>query len=263
MSSSIKISHHNSGNFSQNVAARFDNAACTYDKNSDVQRYVAKRLANNIASSSLPSNSSVLEIGCGTGHLTAELSLHLPEARIVATDISTSMLKACRTRLGYHERLSYIAMDGEKPSVSGKFDLICSSLALQWFPDLTTSLRTLANMLKPSGKLCVTLLGTKTFQEWRDAHRNHGVSAGSLSFLTLDACEKSFPVGHLQLCTEQYVDQPTSILEFLRSLRAIGADTPIVGHSPISPGKFRKILRELKFSPEMTYEIIYACWEAT
>lgn len=262
MRPSVHISGRKKDNIQQQIARRFDDAARTYDEHSYIQRHVATRFANSIASFALPPNLNVLEIGCGTGHLTEGLAMNFPDARIVATDISPSMLRACRNRLGVDKRFSYVAMDGTKPTLLPNFDLVCSSLALQWFPDLAASLRTLAKMLVPGGTLCVTLLGARTFHEWRDAHLRHGLSAGSLEFLSMEACEELFPKGQLQLCTEQYVDQPSSILEFLRALRAIGADTPVTGHTAISPGRFRKVLREFEGAPQITYEVIYAYWNA-
>ena len=62
--------------FSRRVAARFDNAAASYDAHSAAQRHAARRLAERIVPLGLSPRPRVLEIGCGTGHLTEQLAIH-------------------------------------------------------------------------------------------------------------------------------------------------------------------------------------------
>lgn len=134
--------------FRDKVAARFDAAARSYDAHSPVQRHAAQRLAGLIATASLPPRPRVLEIGCGTGHLTHALTIHLPGAHLLATDIAPAMAAACRSRL---PRLAYAVMDGLRPGVAGPFDLVCANLVVQWFVDLPAALARLAALLAPGG----------------------------------------------------------------------------------------------------------------
>lgn len=248
--------------FRQRVAARFDAAATTYDAHSPVQRHAAVRLAGLIATAGLPPRPRVLEIGCGTGHLTERLALHLPAARIIATDIAPAMVAVCRARLGDAPRLAYAAFDGMQPAVSGPFDLVCANLATQWFVDQPATLAQLTTLLAPGGLLALSLLGAATFREWRAAHARWGLSAGTLPFPDTRQCLAAFPAGQLQLDIEMWADRPASGLDFLRSLRAIGADTPMPGHAQLSPARLRRVLRELGAAPAISYELIYACWHA-
>lgn len=244
--------------FQQRVAARFSNAAKTYDAHSAVQRHAAQRLAGQLATAALPPRARVLEIGCGTGHLTALLATHLPGALILATDIAPAMVATCRTRL---PQLDHAVMDGTHPAVKGPFDLICANLSAQWFADLPATLARLAELLAPGGLLALSLLGAATFREWHAAHTKHGLKAGALSFPTAARCHAAFPAtGRLRLEVEQFIDYPASALHFLRTLRAIGADTPAPGHAPLSPGNLRRVLHELDAAPAATYEIFYAAW---
>lgn len=245
--------------FHQRVAARFDAAAATYDAHSPVQRHAAARLAGLIATAGLPPRPRVLEIGCGTGHLTRRLTQHLPGARILATDIAPAMVAACRAGL---PGLDYAVMDGCRPSVAGPFDLVCANLAAQWFVDLPAALAHLAALLAPSGMLAVSLLGAETFREWRAAHARQGLTAGSLPFPDTPQCRAIFPPGQLRLDVETWQDRPASALDFLRSLRAIGADTPAPGHAQLSPAQLRGVLRELGAAPTVSYEVVYTCWTA-
>lgn len=244
--------------FHDRVAARFAGAATTYDAHSRVQRHAAARLAGLIATASLPPRSRVLEIGCGTGHLTHLLTLHLPAARLVVTDIAPAMVAACRKRLPQHH---YAVMDGTRPSVAGPFDLVCANLAAQWFPDLAAALDRLAALLSPGGVLALSLLSAGSFREWHAAHGAFGLTPGTLAFPSPDACRAAFPAGgRLQLVEETHVDRPDSALGFLRGLRALGADTAAPGHKPLPAGKLRQVLRKLGDAPQISYELLYALY---
>lgn len=245
----------------KNIATRFAAAAASYDAHSPVQRHAAQRLAGLIATAGLPSRPRVLEVGCGTGHLTHLLSLHLPGAAILATDIAPAMVAACRHHLAGLPRHSYAVMDGTQPTVDGPFDLICANLAAQWFADLPVALAGLAARLAPGGVLALSLLGTATFAEWRAAHEKLGLVAGARRFPDVEHCRAAFPSdGELWTTEEHHTDRPASALHFLRSLRAIGADAPAPGHAPLSAADLRRVLREFDAAPRATYEIIYARW---
>lgn len=246
------------GDYHQRVAARFAAAAQSYDAHSAVQRHTAQRLAGLIAAASLPPRARVLEIGCGTGHLSQLLTIHLPGARILATDIAPTMVAACRDRL---PMLDYAAMDGARPTVAGPFDLICANLAAQWFVDLPAALARLAALLTSGGMLAFSLLGADTFREWRAAHARCGLTPGTPDFPAPAQCRAAFPAGgELRLLTETHLDRPESALDFLRGLRALGADSAAPGHAPLSPASLRRVMRELDAAPVMTYEIVYASW---
>jgi malonyl-CoA O-methyltransferase len=243
------------------VAERFGAAAQTYDAHSHIQRQAAETLAGHIATCTLPPQMRVLEVGCGTGHLSALLARQWPEAWILATDIALPMAAACRARL---PNLCHAVMDASRPTVTGPFDLVCSNFAAQWFPDLPATLAGLACCLVPGGVLAMSLLGEQTFKEWRAAHRSAGLPDKVLPFPSLTACRDAFPAaGKLLVETEILVARPASALIFLRHLRAIGADTPASGHVPLSPGQIRHLLRALGEHPEITYEVHHVRWTAS
>lgn len=239
------------------IAARFDNAAQTYDAHSGLQRYAAGRLAGMIATASLPPRPRVLEVGCGTGHLTSRLVIHLPGASILATDIAPAMVAACQAKLPH---LEYAVLDGSQPACKDRFDLVCANLAAQWFDDLPEALARLAALLTPGGLLALNLLGAATFGAWRAAHARLGLHVGTHAFLTADECRSAFPFGNLRLAIEHVINHPHSALDFLRALRAIGADTPAPGHAPLSPAQLRRVMRTLGDAPAIDYEIIFALW---
>ncbi len=242
---------------SQAVGRRFDAAATTYDRFAPLQRLVAGRLADRIAASVPDPGRAVrvLEVGCGTGLLTRALRRRLPQAMVVATDLSPAMLQACRARLPGDERLLLLAADALQPAVSSGFDLICSSLALQWLDDPEASLAALARLLAPGGTLHVATLVAGTLAGWRDAHLAENLFHGGLDHPHPDRLAATGGTWDAETISVAYPDG----LAFLRGLRGIGADLSPVGRRPLGPGALRRVLRrfEAEHDSVASYRIAY------
>ncbi len=238
------------------VGRRFDAAADSYDRFAPLQRLVARRLADRIAAAMPDPDRAarILEIGCGTGLLTQALRCRLPQATIVATDLSVAMLRACRARLP-DDRLLLLATDAMQPAVAGGFDLVCSSLTLQWLGDPASSLRALVRLLAPGGALHVATLAAGTLAEWRAAHGSEGLADGGLDHPRL---ERLAALGGMWSAETISVAHPDG-LSFLRGLRGIGADLPAEGRRPLGPGRLRRVLRrfESEYGSVASYQVAY------
>jgi trans-aconitate 2-methyltransferase len=93
----------------------------------------------------------VIDLGCGTGELTARLADALPDADVVGLDRSPEMLgrAAPLARPGLHFEL------GDIETFAGQWDLIFSNAALQWVADHKTLIPRLLASLRPGGQLVV------------------------------------------------------------------------------------------------------------
>lgn len=212
------------------IQEAFDQAASEYDNHAVIQRRVAYHLAKLIGDSS---PQSILEIGCGTGFLTESLLNKFPETLYYATDIAPSMIKVCSNKLHNIPNLQTFVMDGERlalPPYSPQFfDLICSNLSFQWFEDLPKSLESLWERANTLG---FTTLVQGTFEEWEVfCHQ-----AGSLSlvrpFLSEEGLNnlcKSLNPDHFTIEIRNEVETFENPLDFLKSLKKIGAHTPQQG----------------------------------
>jgi malonyl-CoA O-methyltransferase len=228
------------------IARAFD-AAATYDAHAVVQRQVADWLAERIVAIAPPAP-RVLEVGCGTGFLTGATLPRLMGADWLMTDIAPAMLER---GLAKHPGVRGRVMDGEHPNLPGEapFDLIVSSLAVQWFADLESGLWRLAGFLAPGGRLLVTTLVEGTFAAWHEAHLAEGYVAGSPTYPSVAAL--GWPVE-----TRVFEQRHGSAADFMRALRAIGAGTPREGHRPIPPGVMRRIARRFEAGGAVaTYEV--------
>jgi malonyl-CoA O-methyltransferase len=230
------------------VAAAFA-AAADYDRHARVQRLVARALAARIAALPLPPAPRVLEIGCGTGFLGAALREEGLGGEWTITDVAPAMIARARARLG--DGPAYVVLDGERDTaVGGPFDLVCSSLATQWFADEPAALRRWREWLAPGGHVLVSTLGPGTFAEWRAAHEAAGLQAGTPRFTPLPA----FPAPPL---VELYRERHADARAFLRSLRAIGAQTAAPGHRPLSPARLRQVMRAFEAGGGIvSYEVV-------
>ncbi|MFT8789804.1 dethiobiotin synthase [Komagataeibacter saccharivorans] len=223
------------------IAARFD-AARDYDQAARVQRIAAGELARRIARSCAHAAPlRILEIGCGTGLLTLELLRLFPDAHITATDIAPGMLARLAARIPDRERLTLHRMDAEQPDLTGPFDLICSSLAMQWFENRARTLDLLASLLAPGGQMAFATLCAGSFRQWRDAYARAGVTCPVPSYPPLATLHDEWPLSGAGLWQEaEIVDSPASPLEFVRELAAIGASH--TDHPPATGSQLRRVL---------------------
>ena len=98
---------------------------------------------------------SVLDVGCGTGQLTARIVRELPGARVIGCDYSSGMLGQARARsaaVGWAQ-----ADAGELPFRDGAFDAVVSTEAFHWFPDQDRALGEFFRVLVPGGRLLLAL----------------------------------------------------------------------------------------------------------
>lgn len=235
--------------------ARAFSGAHGYEAHAPVQREVARALATRIAALDLPCDFRGLEIGCGTGFLTRELQAAHVTGDWLVTDLSPAMVARCRAALGESARHRFAALDGETGTPEGgPFDLLCSSLALQWFADAPAALARMAGWLAPGGHLVVTTLGPETFAEWRAAHEALGLVPGTPAFLPPEAYTQ---IPGADVTVTRHVQRSADARAFLRSVKAIGAGTAHGAHTPLTPTQLREVMAQFDINGSTaTYEVV-------
>jgi trans-aconitate 2-methyltransferase len=97
----------------------------------------------------------LLDAGCGTGRLTAELLQDLPLGKVVGIDLSENMLATARDHLRaqFGARVYFVAADLHNLPFEHAFDGIFSTAAFHWVPDHLRLFRSLFGVLQPGGWL--------------------------------------------------------------------------------------------------------------
>jgi len=242
----------------QQIGQAFGRAR-NYDAHARVQKLVADRLAARIAAIDLPADPKVLEIGCGTGFLTEALIKRGIGGDWLITDIAPAMVERCRARVGESGQRRFAVLDGEYGlPEQGGFDLIVSSLAMQWFDDQEAALARMIQSLSPRGHCLFATLGAGTFEEWRAAHRAEGLEPGTRQFVDAEKLAAMLPgAQEMPALIELEVEQHDNALGFLRSLKGIGARTPASGHRPLSAAELRRVMARFgAMGSRVTYEVV-------
>jgi len=96
----------------------------------------------------------VLDAGCGTGRLTADLLEALPRGRVVGVDLSVNMLRSARDHLAqFGSRVSLVSCDFLHLPFVHAFDGIVSTAAFHWVLDHDQLFLNLRRALVPGGWL--------------------------------------------------------------------------------------------------------------
>ncbi len=105
----------------------------------------------------IPADAKILDIGCGDGKITADLSKFVPEGSVLGIDLSGSMLEWAKKQYHPNEYPNLIFQEGNflQPGTVEPFDRIVSFCALQHCSDQKSALNEIAKNLKPGGKLLI------------------------------------------------------------------------------------------------------------
>src|SRR3954462_14113522 len=102
--------------------------------------------------------STVLDLGCGEGTMTATLAERWPSARVTGVDSSPEMLAAAATS-AVPGRVEFTAGDVREWAPTGPVDVVMSNAVLHWVPGHDRLLTRWAGWLRPGGWLAVQVPG--------------------------------------------------------------------------------------------------------
>lgn len=109
----------------------------------------------------------ILDAGCGTGRLTAELIAAVPRGHVVGADLSWNMLVTARDHLR-STQASLVAADLLHLPFKNAFDVIVSTAAFHWVLDHHRLFASLHRALRPGGRLHAQCGGGPNLARLRD-----------------------------------------------------------------------------------------------
>jgi trans-aconitate methyltransferase len=106
----------------------------------------------------------VLDLGCGTGDLTAQLAAS--GASVMGVDASNDMITEARRK---HPGLTFSVGDGQELRFEREFDAVFSNATLHWMPRADDVATGIARALRPGGRFVAEFGGAGCVQAVRDA----------------------------------------------------------------------------------------------
>jgi ubiquinone/menaquinone biosynthesis C-methylase UbiE len=139
----------------------FDRWSATYDR-PDLQRRVYRPIHDAVVDRLTVVPSSMLDLGCGTGHLTERLCRRFPSAGVVGVDYSRGMLRQAAVRLTSTRADLVLANAQLLPFDAASFDVVTCTDSFHWYPDQRQALDEIARVLRPGGRVLIVSLATLT-----------------------------------------------------------------------------------------------------
>ncbi len=213
------------------IRQSFAAASLTYDGAAELQRTVGTELLAAIDIENL--TGTFLDLGCGTGFLTAGL---LARARtIIALDIALSMLQVTRKKLLGVPNVAYICADAEQLPLAGHIvDGVFSNLALQWSINLEAVCTDIKRVLKPGGRLVFSIFGPRTLQElkaaWAEVDDFNHVNEFYSEQQLLHSLRLA-GYADIKVETRVYQSNYDSVLALMKELKHLGAHNVLAGRN--------------------------------
>jgi ubiquinone/menaquinone biosynthesis C-methylase UbiE len=133
----------------------FDRVAEHWDGRFDLDE-IAERLAAGLEQLGVGADETVLDVGCGTGNLTRALLERLsPRGRVVAVDVSPTMVAAARRKVVDHRVEWHIADVCRLSLPSATVDRVICNSVWPHFDEPVAAGAALARVLRPGGLLHV------------------------------------------------------------------------------------------------------------
>jgi trans-aconitate 2-methyltransferase len=138
--------------------------AVTYDRISDVQLGWALEQLERLP---LRGDEIVLDAGCGSGRVTAELADRVPHGRVYGVDVSDAMAAHARAALG--GRATILCQDLVELELPKPVDVVFSNATFHWIHDHNALFAALHRTMKPGARLVAQCGGRGNIDSFRRA----------------------------------------------------------------------------------------------
>jgi malonyl-CoA O-methyltransferase len=197
----------------ERVQRSFSRSFMTYHDSAGQQARIAGRLVKDLCDGGAPQHfPSVLEFGCGTGHLTQRLCENFACDTLTVNDLSP---EAYETAAAHGAK--FLCGDAETVAWPAKPHLIASASMIQWLPNPVAFLRRAAMALAPGGWLAVSGFGPRQYHELvqvGSAAKAPGLCGPDAMTAAVEGVLDVVSAGELE--RQMYFSSPRMVLEHLR-----------------------------------------------
>lgn len=129
--------------------SNFTTIAPNYQQTAVLQKSASERLFDML---DIGRNDDVLDLGCGTGHLTHKIR-SATDGIVVGIDPSGGMIAEAQRNSA--PDIAFYVGDAESLNITGQFDAIFCNSAFQWFRDPCRAVVNGYNALRPGGRIAI------------------------------------------------------------------------------------------------------------
>jgi malonyl-CoA O-methyltransferase len=196
----------------------FNRAAPLYDAYCGLQQHIGQQLIS-LLQPYLTTKARMIDIGCGTGSVTAKLASLGMHTALHAMDNSKEMVAVAKTRLSpLHITVACENFD-DLPTYPASFDVIFSNMSLQWSKHFAQTLAALTAQLNPRGLIAFSVPLPGTLNELKP----HFAVNTFFDWPTLQTLLAKQSYRLLQDQTEEHVLTFNNTANALRSIKNIGS----------------------------------------
>lgn len=136
----------------------FQDAAASqaYDRMSRWPAYALERHIMVRALSREKCEGTLLDVGCGPGHLTAQVARRFADLKCIGLDSNEAMLALARRNFRGEARLGFVRGDAERlPLTANSVNVVISSLSMHHWTSPSEALREILRVLAPGGRMVI------------------------------------------------------------------------------------------------------------
>lgn len=204
------------------IANSFGHAAASYDGAAHFQRWAGLTLLDRLSASRAQ---TVLDLGAGTGYFLKPLQQQFKPDLLLSADLSEGMMAYAKTHQPHAQ--GYCVADADAlPFAAESFDLVFSSLAIQWCYDLPHLFAQIHRILKPGACFAFTTLFDGSLRELKQAWAEVDLGRHVNAFFGLSSYQDAITNAGFEI---EFLDTETKVLSYskvqtlTRELKDLGA----------------------------------------
>jgi len=146
------------------IKQRFARALSSYNDNAVVQQQIHNRLIELLQLTGKTSFKRILEIGCGTGGYTQQLTSVCSANEWIVNDLFDNCIQNVSDCF-FDKSWKYLPGDAEQLIFPGTFDMVTSASCIQWFNSPRLFIQRIAAQLTDGAVLLLNTFGQNNFYE--------------------------------------------------------------------------------------------------